>query len=156
MSGLQSLVDDFLSQRRIAVAGVSRSETNSPANLIYRKLRDAGYQVCAINPHTDSVEGDHCYPNLSALPTRPDGVVLATPPKATEGLVEECAQLGVARVWVHRSLGDGSVNEKAVALCREKNISVIAGACPMMYCAPVDFGHKCMRWLLRVTGGLPK
>jgi hypothetical protein len=26
----------------------------------------------------------------------------------------------------------------------------------MMYCKPVDFGHKCMRWMLRVTGGLPK
>ena len=156
MSTLQSLVDDFLSQQRIAVAGVSRSEVSSPANLIYRKLRATGHRVFAINPRADSVEGDPCYPALNALPERVDGVVLVTPPEATEALVEECSQLGIPRVWMHRSLGAGSVSERAVAACREKNISVIAGGCPMMYCAPVDFGHKCMRWVLGVTGNLPK
>jgi len=26
----------------------------------------------------------------------------------------------------------------------------------MMYLQPVDVGHRCMRWMLKVTGGLPK
>jgi hypothetical protein len=56
---------------------------------------------------------------------------------------------------MHRSFGTGSVSEEAVNLCREKGIEVIPGACPMMFCEPVDFGHRCMRWLLKVTGGLP-
>jgi hypothetical protein len=27
-------------------------------------------------------------------------------------------------------------------------MSVIAGACPMMYGPGADFGHTCMRWIL--------
>jgi hypothetical protein len=49
-----------------------------------------------------------------------------------------------------------SVSAEAVALCQQHGISLIAGACPMMYCAPVDFGHRCMRWMMGATGGLPQ
>jgi predicted CoA-binding protein len=155
MTDLQLAVDDFLAQRRIAVAGVSRTERTAPANLIYRKLRDGGYAVFAVNPHGGKVEGDSCAPNLAAIEGGVDGVVVATRPEDTDQLVRECVALGIARVWMHRSFGQGSVSEAAVRFCREHGIRVIAGACPMMYCEP-DFGHKCMRWMLRVTGGLPK
>ena len=33
---------------------------------------------------------------------------------------------------------------------------LIAGACPMMYYTPVDAGHRCVRWMMRITGGLPE
>lgn len=39
--------------------------------------------------------------------------------------------------------------------CHQHDISVIAGACPMMFGPAADFGHTCMRWFLKVTGGLP-
>jgi hypothetical protein len=73
-----------------------------------------------------------------------------------ERIVRECAAVGVSRVWMHRSFGTGSVSETAVKFCNENNITVIAGGCPMMFCEPVDFGHKCMRWILKWSGGLPK
>jgi hypothetical protein len=38
----------------------------------------------------------------------------------------------------------------------QKNLSIVPAGCPMMFCEPVDFGHKCMRWVLNLTGGLPK
>lgn len=155
MPTLNEVVEEFLAQKRIAVAGVSRGG-NEAANHIYRKLRDAGYQVFATNPHTGQVEGDVCYPNLAAIPGPVDGVVIATSPAATEQVVRECAELGISRVWMHRSFGQGSVSDGAVEFCREHNIAVIPGGCPMMFCAPVDFGHKCMRWFLGLTGGLPK
>jgi hypothetical protein len=153
---LREAVEDFLAQRRIAVAGVSRTEGSAPANLIYRKLRDAGYAVFAVNPNGGEVEGDPCAPDLTSIDGGVDGVVVATRPEDTEHVVRECAALGIPRVWMHRSFGQGSVSEAAVTFCREHGIRVIAGACPMMYCAPVDFGHKCIRVMLRLTGGLPK
>lgn len=156
MPGFPSLIQDFLAQKKIAVAGVSRTDSNAPANLIYRKLRDAGYRVFAVNPRADSVEGDRCFHDLRSLPEPVDGVVLATPAGTAHALVQECHQQGISRVWMHRSLGEGSVSEEAVAFCREKNMAVIAGGCPMMFCPPVDFGHQCMRWLLRLTGNLPR
>lgn len=156
MNDLRAAVDEFLSQRRIAVAGVSRNGGEA-ANLVYRKLRAAGFEVFAVNPKATEVEGDPCYPDLHSIPGGEiDGVVIATHPDVTGQVVEECAQAGIRRVWMHRSFGAGSVSEDAVRRCHELGIAVIPGACPMMFCAPVDAGHRCMRWVLRLTGGLPK
>jgi hypothetical protein len=44
---------------------------------------------------------------------------------------------------------------ESVQYCRQHDISVIAGACPMMFGPSVDFGHRCMRWIMSLTGGLP-
>jgi predicted CoA-binding protein len=152
----RELVDDFLAQRRIAVAGVSRTETNAPANLIFRKLRDAGHEMFAVNPNGGQVEGTAAYGDLAAIPGGVDAVVVATPPAATERVVRDAVDAGVRRVWMHRAFGEGSVSEQAVAYCRDHDVRVIAGGCPMMYCEPVDFGHKCIRFVLGLTGGLPK
>jgi hypothetical protein len=154
MPTLQDAVNDFLAQQRIAVAGVSRSGEGA-ANLIYRRLRDAGYTVFAINPEATTVEGDPCYSDLSALPETPDGLVIATPPAAAPSLVQACADRGVPRVWMHRSFGAGSVSDEATALGQRLGLTVIPGACPMMFLKPVDGGHTCMRWILKWTGGLP-
>lgn len=155
MSTLQDAVADFLAQKRIAVAGLSRSG-DAVANGIYKKLREAGYQVFPLNPNTDEIEGDRCYPSVQSIPDGVDGVVIATTPQVTSQIVRECAEAGVPRVWMHRSFGEGSVSSEAVDFCREQNITVIPGGCPMMFCQPVDFAHKCMRWVLNMTGGLPK
>jgi len=153
MTRLDEAVRQFLEQKRIAVAGVSRGG-KLPANAIYRKLRGAGYEVFAVNPATIEVEGGRCYPNLRSIPGGVEAVVIATPPDAADALVHESAELGIRHVWMHRSFGQGSVSASAVALGREKGLSVIDGACPMMYVNP-DVGHRCIRWILKVTGGLP-
>jgi predicted CoA-binding protein len=165
MATIDPLVKDFLAQKRIAVAGVSRTREDA-ANLIYRKLRHAGYRVFAINPNAPTFDGDPCYPDLKSLPEPVDGVVIITRPAIAEQIVRQCIELGIPRVWMHCSLGTRpklakklaatitSVSEEAVRLCRENNIAVIPGGCPMMFCEPVDFGHKCMRWSLRLFGSL--
>lgn len=157
MSTLDSKVADFLNQKRIAVAGVSRTKP-SPANLIYDKLKRAGHQVFAVNPHAPTFQSDPCYPDLKSIPGGIDGVVIVTRPELTAAIVRQCADAGVTRVWMHQSFSKGttSVSDEAVRFCKEHSISVIDGACPMMFCQPVDFGHKCMRWVLNLTGGLPK
>lgn len=156
MAEITEAIQDFLAQKRIAVAGVSRSGQNA-ANAIYKKLRDAGYVVYAINPNTSSVEGDACYPNLKSIPDQIDAVVSATHPTATEDIVRQCADLGVKRVWMHQSFKfmGTSVSEAAIRLAREHGITVIPGGCPMLFCEPVDAAHKCARWLLGVTGSFP-
>lgn len=166
MATIDSLAEAFLAQKRIAVAGVSRTREDA-ANHIYRKLRDTGYQVYPVNPNTDTFDGAPCYPDLAALPEPVDGVVIVTRPDTAEAIVQQCIEQGVQRVWMHCSMGSHpprfarnmaasvtSVSEKAAALCREHGITVIAGGCPMWYLAPVDFGHKCMRGTLRLFGGL--
>jgi uncharacterized protein len=154
---LDTKVHEFLAQKRIAVAGVSRKDSQHPVgNLIYRRLKTAGHDVFAVNPQMRTFEGDRCYPDLQSIPGGVDGVVIITRPETTERIVRDCNEAGVPRVWMHQSLGKGSsVSPEAVEYCRQHGISVIAGACPMMYGDAADFGHTCMRWILRVTGGLP-
>ncbi len=153
MSEYQETIDDFLNQKRIAVAGVSR-QPKETANFIYRTLRDIGYEVLAVNPNASEVEGDPCYPNLASIPGGVDAVLVVTHPEKTLDVVRECAELGVRRVWMHRSFGQGSVADEAVTLCRKEGIRVIPGGCPMMFREGADFGHKCMRFVLQLTGGL--
>lgn len=151
MSTLKEAAQEFLSQKRIAVAGVSR-QGDAVANAIFKKLRQTGHEVFPVNPNAAEVEGERCYPNLAAIPGGVDGVVLATPPSAAVQLVRECGALGIKRVWMHRSFGQGSVDDEAVRLGTELGLSVIPGSCPMMFCEPVDVAHKCLRWFLRVSG----
>ena len=155
MAALPEAVDEFLRCRRIAVAGVSR-DTKQPANLIYRKLRSTGHDVFAVNPRTDRVEDAACFPDLAAIPGGVEAVVVATPPEAALGIVRDCAQLGIPRVWLHRSFGAGSVSDDCVAEGRRLGVSIIPGGCPMMFCPPVDLGHRCMRFVLGLTGKLSR
>ncbi len=154
---LEGKVNDFLAQKRIAIAGVSADNSHHPVgNLIYHRLKSSGHDVFALNPHMQTFEGDPCYPDVQSIPGGVDGVVIITRPETTEKIVRDCSDAGVRRVWMHQSMAKGtSVSREAVEYCSEHDISVIAGACPMMYGDGVDFGHKCMRWMMGVTGKLP-
>jgi len=153
---LEAKVEDFLAQKRIAVAGVSRDRHHPAAALIFHRLTKAGHEVIPVSPHLETFEGARCYPDLQSIPGGADGVVIITRPEATERIVRDCTEAGVPRVWMHESLAKGSsVSADAVEYCRQHGLSVIAGACPMMYGNDVDFGHRCMRWMLGITGRLP-
>lgn len=156
-SSFDAKVEDFLAQPRIAVAGVSRNKRHHPVgNLIYDRLRKTGHEVFAVNPFMETFEGDRCYPTVQAIPGGVDGVVIITRPETTAHIVRDCSAAKVPRVWMHASMTSGSsVSQEAVEFCRKRGISVIAGACPMMFGPGVDFGHTCMRWMMRLTGKMP-
>ena len=158
MNGLDSLVKDFLAQKKIAVVGVS-DKRETGCNQAYRKFKAAGYTVSAVNPHIDSFDGDPCYHSLSELPEKPDGVFILTNPKVTEQVIQQCVDLGIQRVWMHCLMGTKpglaasmtSVSAQAVQKCRENGITVIPGACPNQFLKP-DFGHALMRVMFRAVG----
>ena len=145
----------FLQGRRFAVAGVSR-QPGQAANAVFRKLKTSGYEVYPINPSASEVEGTTCYRDVSAVPGQLDGVVIATRPDVSAQVVRQCADRGVTRVWLHRSFGNGSASEEAVRECQARRIDCIVGGCPLMFCEPVDVGHRCMRWWLQRQGRVPR
>ncbi len=154
---MQEATKDFLALKRIVVVGVSRNQSNA-ANLIYRKLHSSGHQVFAVNPNATTVEGDISYPNLKAIPEKPEGVVIVTKSDVTEQVVRECAELGISSVWMHNgmhSLGT-SVSATAVSFCRKHGITAIPGGCPMMFVNDADIGHRVMCWFQTVAESLPK
>jgi predicted CoA-binding protein len=154
MAEIPLKIQNFLSGTRYAVAGVSR-DPKQPANAVFRKMSALGYDVYPVNPKAGEVEGVHCFPDLASVPGTLDGVIVATPPSAALDVVRECAAKGVKNVWFHRSFGAGSVSDDAVRECEARGMSAIVGGCPLMYCAPVDGGHACMRWWLKLNGRVP-
>jgi predicted CoA-binding protein len=147
---------EFLSGKRIAVTGVSRHPETHAGNTVYRRLRERGYEVFAVNPNADEVEGDTSYHDLRSIPGKLDAVVISTRPEHAGGTMKECVDLGIGRVWMHRAFGRGSVSEEAVEYGRAHGISVIDGGCPCMFEPTADPGHKVMRAISTLTGKLPR
>ena len=156
MPKIKSAASEFLDHRRIAVTGVSREPRNHGGNVVYRRLKERGYDVFAVNPNAEEVEGDRCHPDLASIPGGVDGVVIATRPEIAEATMRECAALGIGRVWMHRGPGAGSVSAAATAYGREHGIAVIDGGCPCMFGPTADPGHKAMRLVLTLTGNVPR
>jgi len=136
------------------VTGVSRTPKDHGSNVVYKRLRDRGYQVFAINPRTDRVEDDRCYQDLTSVPGGVEAVVIGTRPQAAEATMRECADLGITHVWMHRGPGIGSVSAAATEYGRRHGIPVIDGGCPLMFDPTADFGHKMMRHMF--AGHVPK
>ncbi len=156
MTATKEAAAAFLAQKRIAVTGVSRSPKGHGANVVYQRLRDTGYEVFAVNPSTDTVEGDRSYPDLHAIPGGVDAVVIGTSPGHAEATMREAVDLGIGHVWMHRSIDAGSVSPEATALGREHGITVIDGGCPLMYGRTADTGHRIMCRFLTWTGKVPR
>ncbi len=153
---IKQAADQFLAHRRIAVTGVSRSGGDNAANGIYLRLRERGYEVFAVNPNADTVEGDPCYDGLAAIPGGVEAVIIATSPGRAEATVQECVDLGIDHVWMHRGPAATSVSASAVALGRANGIRVIDGGCPLMFGPTGDGFHACMRAVLTLVGRVPR
>ena len=147
MPTIKEAASEFLARKRIAVTGVSRKPKDHGSNTVFKRLRDRGYQVFAVNPNAEQVEGARCYRDLKSIPGGVEAVVIATAPDRAEGTMRECAELGIKHVWMHRSYGQGSVNAAAAAYGRTHGITVIDGGCPLMFGPTADFGHKVMRMI---------
>lgn len=148
MASMKEAATAFLGNKRIAVTGVSRKAEGHGANAVYTRLRSRGYDVFAVNPNADEVEGDRCYHDLKSIPGGVDAVVIGTAPDRAEGTMHECVDLGIHQAWMHRGPGAGSVSQAATTYGREHGMTVIDGGCPLMFDPTADFGHKVMRRLM--------
>ena len=156
MQKTKDVATEFLDHKRVAVTGVSRHPESHGSNVVYKRLRDRGYEVFAVNPNAEVVEGDHCYQDLKSVPGGVDWVVIGTRPETAEETMRECVDLGITRVWMHRSFGAGSVSNLATAYGRDHGIRVIDGGCPCMYDPTADPGHKVMKAMLSLTRKMPR
>ena len=156
MPKVKDAASEFLANQRVAVTGVSRKPQGHGSNVVYQRLRQRGYQVFAVNPNADMVEGDPCFRDLKSIPGGVDAVVIATRPETAESTMRECADLGIKHVWMHRSFGSGSVSKAAAAYGRERGINVIDGGCPLMFDPTADLVHKAIRLACTLTGTIPR
>ena len=158
MQRMKDVALDFLAHKRVAVTGVSRKgHQTHGSNFVYQRLRERGYQVFAVNPNAEEVEGDACYHDLKSIPGGVDWVVIGTRPETAEATVRECEELGIKRVWMHQPpFGGSSVSEEARRYGCDHGMTIIPGGCPCMFEPTSDPGHKMLRTMGRVTGKVPR
>ena len=124
----QELIRTFLNKKNIfAVVGASR-DPKKYGYQVYKDLKNAGYEVYAVNPNAEDIHGDKCYPRLENLPVKPAVVDIVVPPKVTEHTVETCKKLGITKVWMQ----PGSESETAIKFCEENGIDMVHGVCVMV------------------------
>lgn len=147
---------DFLSCRRIAVTGVSHAPKGHGSNAVYVRLRQRGYQVAAVNPNAETVEGDPTYPDLASVPDGVEAVVIGTRPEHAEATMRQAVELGITKVWMHRLAGAGSVSAAATEYGRAHGVTVIDGGCPLMFGPTADGAHKVLCRVFTVAGKVPR
>src|SRR5215217_9299517 len=99
MKKLDNLVQDFLAQKKIAVVGIS-DKRDTGCNLAYKKFKENGYQVYAVNPRISMYEGATCCAVLKSIPEKVDAVFILASPKVTEQVIQQCVDLAIKHVWM--------------------------------------------------------
>jgi hypothetical protein len=147
-------VNEFLAQRHIAVVGASDVK-GSFAKTVYRELRSHGYDVVPVNPTATSVDGDRCFPDLASVPGVIDGALVMVNRDVSASVVGDCAARGIQRVWLFKGLGGpGAVSDEAVRIAREHGMSLVEGACPLMFLESPAWIHRVHRFVRRRNGAL--
>lgn len=143
-------INSLLATKKIAVIGYS-SKGNMPSNLIYDKFKNNGYEVYAVNPKGDIINGIDCYSSLQQIEGEIDAAIVCTPPAATPEVIKSCGEKGVKYVWIHRSFGEGSYHSDSEKLALDYGIELIPAGCPMMF-LKADFAHKIMKMIIKWQG----
>jgi uncharacterized protein len=147
----QAAVNDFVSQKELAIVGVSRKKAKF-GNFALRELRTKGYKLFPVHPEAEMIEGEKCYHTLSELPEPVGGLLVVVPPAATEQVVREAAAAGIPRVWMQQ----GAESPAAIKFCEDNGIKTIHGECILMFTQPAGWLHGTHRWIWNLLSKLPR
>jgi hypothetical protein len=111
----------------VAIVGAS-DDPAKYGSVIYRDLKRKGFQVFAVNPNRDTVDGDPSYRSLDELPVRPTIVNIVVPPETALRVLEKAKQLGYRNVW----LQPGAESPEVMAFVTGNDFNYLANACIMV------------------------
>ena|SRR5579862_2622566 len=148
-------IDAFLSLKRIAVVGVSRSPREF-SRALFQEFRRRKYDAVPVNPAAAEVDDTRCYSSVVAISPKVDGAFLITPPALTSLAVRDCDAAGIRNVWIWGGAGAGCANQDALSFCQSCGISAISGHCPFMFFPGTQLVHRLHGFFKRLTGSYPR
>ena len=143
---MPSNYEEFWANSSFALVG--HSAKKGFPTLSYTELKKQGKRVFAVDPSVEEIGGDRTYPDLASLPQKVDAVVLELPKEETEDWVRKAADAGIPNVWIHMT----RETPEAVALAKEKGLTVLTGTCAVMYVKPGFSYHSIHKWIDKLTG----
>lgn len=133
---------DFVSKKRLVIFGVSRSAQKF-GNSTYRELKQRGYDVVAIHPELETIDGDSVFKSLDDFSPTPQAAVISVSPKYVPGILKDLAEHDINHVWLQQ----GSESPEASQIGKELGLSMVEGSCILMYVEPVTSIHALHRWI---------
>ena len=146
---MNPLIDNFVSSKRIAVVGMSRSGKKF-GNMAGKELKAKGYEIFAVHPDATVIDGFTCYHDLKSLSGKIDGVWISILPKNVPPVLEEASEIGLKNIWLQQGAWSKEVQETIDKL----SLPVVSKKCIMMYAQPVHSIHKFHRTIKGIFGGL--
>jgi predicted CoA-binding protein len=146
----QNGIQQFLAQKNIAVAGVSRNSKKF-GNAVFKELKKKGYQVYPVNPHMEELDGQPCFQDITSLPEEVTGLFINTRPEVTKDLVDEARKKGINHIWLQQ----GSADKEWLKTLENGNCNLISRQCILMFAEPVKGVHGFHRWLKKSFGKFP-
>jgi predicted CoA-binding protein len=150
----QADIDDFLAQKRFALAGVSR-QPKEFSRVVFREFRAKGYDPVPVHPDASEIEGAHCFARVQDIQPPVDTALLMTTAAVSGAVAEDCIASGVKRVWFYRGAATGTVNQQAIEQCRASDLHVIPGECPLMFLHRTGLIHRIHGWVKKIRGTYP-
>jgi predicted CoA-binding protein len=133
---MNQAIQDFTQCKRLAVVGVSRTDTKF-GNNAYRELKQRGYDVIPIHPEMETFDGDPCYADFEALSTPVEGALISLSPAQVPDVLRKAAQADIRNVWLQQ----GAESPEAIQLGQELGLNLVHGGCILMYAGPVKGFH---------------
>jgi predicted CoA-binding protein len=148
-------IEDFLAQHRIAFVGLS-SDDKDFSHAVYKEMKERGYELVPVHPTAERLEDQPVYAKVADIEGQIDGALLMVPAAASAELVDQCADAGIPRVWLHRGVGPGAVSDEAIARAKERGLALVAGQCPLMFLRDAAWFHRLHAWGKKVAGTYPR
>ena len=140
---------DFIEYKRIAVIGASR-KGDKFGNMASKELRERGYQVFTVHPEVNEIDGEPCYPNLTAVKDKVDGVFVCIPAAQASGVFRQASEAGLRNVWLQQQ----AETPELIELGEELDLDLVYGKFILMYAPPVRSYHEVHRFFVNLFGQL--
>jgi hypothetical protein len=143
-------INDFIDSQPIAMVGVSRNPKKF-GYTAFKELKEKGMKIIPVNPEADQIMGERAYPNVKALPSEVNGIIILTKKEKTAAIVREAKEKGINHIWIQQ-MAD---SKEALNELNGSGINFITGECILMHYKPHSI-HKFHGRLKKFFGRFPK
>ena len=117
-------IRNFLSLKKVAVIGISRSESKA-AHFVPKYLSENGFDIIPVNPNSNEILSKKCYKEITEVEGDIDIVDVFRPSEDVLPFVIDAIKKNPKVIW----LQEGIHNEEAENLAREHGIDVVFNRC---------------------------
>ena len=117
-------IKNFLSLKKVAVIGMSRSKSKA-AHFVPKYLLENGFDIIPINPNSDEILTKKCYKEITEVEGNIDIVDIFRASEDVLPFVRDAIKKNPKVIW----LQEGIHNEEAENLAREHGIDVVFNRC---------------------------